>query len=411
MFEFTPDGSGVATFSGAYDPNQRVLSEFQGTLTVWNFQSGERIGEPLTWDALLPPRVITPDGRWWVLGPTAKNAQQPRILDLVSRRMESADLGRVDAFPGGPISPDGRLIVFETSRQGTLAVWDREARRVTGSLRGVHSPIAFSSDSKMFAAGGELDGYAAVRIFEVETLREIACLRGEKQELVARLLFGHDGDFVIASMAREADKSSNAPWILRCWEIKSGQERYSVPWTYHKHFALLPDGETLLLGRNESNDNRLEWRELTSGRVLRTEKLRDVILRPSFWDRGMSRDGLRLVISQSAVIPGKFEDWADRHRITWPFERAWDKIESSAYDVKSGEWLGTIPASEPRWSPDGSTLATPMNKKPPYSAIGIWHIPPQKPLAWFSLGAVLIGLPVALLARWRVRRYPAHNAS
>jgi hypothetical protein len=170
---------------------------------------------------------------------------------------------------------------------------------------------------------------------------------------------------------------------LRCWETKSGEERFAVPWVFWKRFALLPDGQTILLEKNEPGRHRLEWRALSTGQILRIVELGgDVENQP-----------LALTLSPDST------QVAVQKRPTEQSRQSTDKIETSIFDVKSGEHQGTIPVPEVRWSPDGQILAAPLESEMPYGTLGFWDIPPRKSPIWFVIGAALLLLPVILITR------------
>jgi hypothetical protein len=76
------------------------------------------------------------------------------------------------------------------------------------------------------------------------------------------------------------------------------------------------------------------------------------------------------------------------------------KDEIVLMDFKHGQLIGRIPAPEDLvFHADGKTaLASSQGE------IQVWDIPPRKSLPWFAVGAAFLALPIALLARRRVRR-------
>jgi hypothetical protein len=74
------------------------------------------------------------------------------------------------------------------------------------------------------------------------------------------------------------------------------------------------------------------------------------------------------------------------------------------YDASTGRYCGRVMdvhfGSAPLLSPDGRTLAVQREDL----AIELWDVPPRKSLTWFLAAAALLALPLAWLARRRVRR-------
>jgi WD40 repeat protein len=407
MFDFTSDGSGIVTFSGAYEPRQS-LQNFLGQVRTWSRHTGERVGEPFTWDATMPPRVLSDDRRFWTLGPTGSNDRQARIFDVQNKRIEYPELGPADGYPGGPISRDGQFLVFQVSKTAAI-LWDRHERRACGTIPFVGHALAFSPDARLIAAAGQNDdGWSVIRIFDRTSLREISCLRAGEFDDIYQLDFSPDGAFLVATVGDKPSDQSHQPlpWTLRCWEIKSGYERYSIPWVHLRRFAFHPNVSTLLIERDDPR-HRLEWCEISTGMISRRVEVGGGNTGSSMWRLQLAPDGKRIVVDRSSSEPGLFEQLADRLRVNWPFASPTRPSECCLYDVESGESLGVVPAEQACWSPDGQTLATPMNSERPFSAIGLWDIPPRKSLTWLAAGAAILALPIALIARRRVRRLRA----
>jgi hypothetical protein len=72
-------------------------------------------------------------------------------------------------------------------------------------------------------------------------------------------------------------------------------------------------------------------------------------------------------------------------------------------DTATGARLLTLRPPKQAWraySPDGRSFAALDTA----GNIAIWDLPPRKPLGWFALAAGVLALPIAWLARRRVRR-------
>jgi hypothetical protein len=89
--------------------------------------------------------------------------------------------------------------------------------------------------------------------------------------------------------------------------------------------------------------------------------------------------------------------------IRGPFEFPGRQSVIRLLDVHSGRWRGDIPAQIPSigWLANGTALATLDDDS---MGVRIWDVPPRKPLALFMVTAAVWAIPLALLARRRVRR-------
>jgi WD40 repeat protein len=406
MFDFTPDGSNIVTFSGEYVPGQKWQeAEFLGQLDTWNCSTGECVAKPITWEAVIPPSVLSADRRWWELWSVGGHERRARLLDITNRGITIPDVGPTGDYPRSPISPDGRFTVLQAG-ESTSFLWDLANHRVCGALAGVGGPFAFTSDSRFVAAESRSQsGLRAIRILEVEHLREIARLECQNYDDVYELAFSPDGDHLVALIGRRTDGQTDAvpptTRALHCWEISTTKERYSIPEVGYRSFAFASGGE-LLVEWQELGKHRVEWFASSSGESLRTVHLDD----DSTFSRirlTRSPDGTRFIVVQAPSQMGLIERLARRIGLT-AFQNPTVRARSLILDAHTGNCLGVIPSDQACWSPDGQTLATPMNTDRPIREIGIWDIRPRKPLSWFAAGATLLALSIAFVAHRSVRK-------
>jgi WD40 repeat protein len=226
MFEFTPDGSKIVTFSGNYVPGQKWSeTEFLGQLDTWNWRTGECVAKPMTWQAVIPPSVISADRRWWELWSVGGNERRARLFDVVNRQITIPDVGPTGDYPRSPTSPDGRFLVLQASESNSLR-WDLARARESGTLAGIGFPFAFTSDSR-FVAGEHRakDGLRSIRILETDDLHETAQLRCHDYDDVYELAFSPNGDYVLALIGRRTEGQTDdvppAMRALHCWHLSS----------------------------------------------------------------------------------------------------------------------------------------------------------------------------------------------
>jgi hypothetical protein len=165
-------------------------------------------------------------------------------------------------------------------------------------------------------------------------------------------------------------------------------------------------------GRIAAGTDRLllyAWQPLQSGLPLEA------------WDYAGNRESVKIQIKCGHLAPdGRvvaigslaahwLRDWVIAHGMRWPFPH-YDEQQIWFVDVRTGQEIGRLPSkrvtkegnSLGEWvefSPDGRLFAV-ADKQ----GIRIWDVPPRKSRAWFVPLAAGLALPVAGLARRRVRR-------
>ncbi|KAI5118071.1 hypothetical protein M0805_003660 [Coniferiporia weirii] len=243
---YSPDGSHVVSGSG------------DNTLRIWDAQTGNPVGGPLTGHSGSVNSVAySPDGIHIVSG-SADNTL--RIWDSQTGSAMGEPLtGHSDWVRSVAYSPDGRRIV-SGSGDKTLRIWDAQTGSTVGEPLTGHSDwirsITYSPDGRHIVSGS--DDYT-LRIWDAQT----GCTVGEP-------LTGHSG--AVLSVAYSSDGihivSGSADNTLRIWDTQTGNPMgesltghlgsvYSV--------AYSPNGRHIVSG---SADNTLRiWDAQTSNAV------------------------------------------------------------------------------------------------------------------------------------------------
>ena len=150
---------------------------------------------------------------------------------------------------------------------------------------------------------------------------------------------------------------------MRCLDLQSMSERYSMRLASNG-WSQSVDGQTLFAVREQLNSG-------------------------SFAERLFGFLGLRWPVPTRIVQRGQFID-------------ASSGVSLGTVTVRrEDEGLITHDVSQVYWSPNSEVAA--IHDKHDNSW-AVWDIPPRKSLTWFAAGAALLALPIAFLARRRVRR-------
>lgn len=232
---FSPDGNTLA--SGSYD----------GTLRLWDVQSGQPIGEPLQGHSgFIRGIAFSPDGKTIASGGDDNavilwdvETQQPIGLPLIGHSNTVYNL----AF-----SPDGKLLAT-ASFDNTIILWDVETQQPVGGPLIGHTDdvycVTFSPDGKLLASGG-VDN--TIILWDVATQRPLGePLKGHTQR-VTSVAFSPDGKIL-------ASGSYDSTIIL--WNVQNRQA-LGRPLRRHSNsvrsVTFSPDGKLLASG---SYDNTI----------------------------------------------------------------------------------------------------------------------------------------------------------
>jgi len=197
--------------------------------------------------------LFSPDGR---RAATAGEDKVIRLWDLETGRLLREFKGHAEWVFSLAFSPDGRLIystsggpdIWRDGKDSAVRVWDvetgREVRRLEGHKGRVLS-VAVSPDGRQVLTGGD----TTVILWDARNGKVIRRFEGHTG-LLARVSFLPDGQrFVSGSF----DKT------IRLWDLKTGKEIHrfvghpnEVTW-----FAVSPDGHQLLSSDYNSHELRL----------------------------------------------------------------------------------------------------------------------------------------------------------
>ncbi|KAJ6487444.1 WD40-repeat-containing domain protein [Mycena vitilis] len=243
---FSPDGKHIV--SGSDDKSLRI----------WDAESGEQLGGPLEAHTREVTSVaFSPDGKHIVSGSRDKSL---RIWDAKSGEQLGGPLeGHTNWVQSVAFSPDGKHIV-SGSEDRSLRIWDAEGReQLGGPLEGHTSgvlSVAFSPDGKHIVSGSD---DKSLRIWDAESGEQLGGPLEAHTREVTSVAFSPDGKHIVSG---SRDKS------LRICDAKSG-EQLGGPLEGHTNWvqsvAFSPNGKHIVSG---STDNSVRIWDAESGEQL-----------------------------------------------------------------------------------------------------------------------------------------------
>ncbi|KAJ4478358.1 WD40 repeat-like protein [Lentinula aciculospora] len=252
----TLQGHTSQVVSVAFSPNgQRLVSgSWDGSVRIWNAESGEPIGSPLLGIKGVNSVAFSPDGKKVASG-SADNSVI--IWDAETGEAVGQPLqGHTHQVSSIAFSPDGQKIV-SGSWDKSLRVWNTETQAAVSMLQG-HAKgikaVAFSPDGDKIVSGSD---DCSLRTWNTATGEVVNEFQGHRNQ-VTSVAFSPDGNMIASG---SADNS------VIIWNAETGETmgRLQAHTNIVTSVAFSPTGEKLVSG---SFDNTLRFWNTTSRKLV-----------------------------------------------------------------------------------------------------------------------------------------------
>ncbi|WP_157900640.1 TIR domain-containing protein [Mycobacterium rhizamassiliense] len=231
----------VQDISISPDGHRIVTAQFDGSLRLWDSETGQPIGSPLTGHRGVAEVVTySHDGHRIISGGDDNTV---RVWDADTGKPIGAPfVGHTDKVTCLAISPDGRLIV-SGSVDRTIRRWNADTGQQIGApLLGNAGPVGdveFDPDGHQFASGGD---DKTVRLWNADTGQQIGAPLIGHTDWVQSLSYSPDGRHLVSA---SFDKT------LRVWDTQTGKQ-VGEPFVGHTgsvaSVAYSPDGHQIISG-------------------------------------------------------------------------------------------------------------------------------------------------------------------
>jgi WD40 repeat protein len=411
-FNFSPDGKCLVTH-GFQRTENAYQSFVPSCFNIWDCNTGEHVAGPIEVSGAL--LGISPDRRWWCLQDKGANGKHIQLFDVVNRRFEILDaIEHLNEWIRESFTSDSRLLLTEeiANDHEALVIWDLHQHRIIGRLPDARLPAELSPDGRLLAVtASQADDEPVIRILDRASLQPLKTLSGRVGDKFRTIAFTSDSEHLIATFGertRRADGGlgdvSNESG-LRCWQISSGAERFKIQ-NLLDRFAFARSTQSILTRHYDDPSHRIDSRDFATGGIRQIALPGTVTL--SFGNECLSPDGGSLVLQNSSEPPEILQRLLRSLGLSSWLESDDTRHDyCSIFDTNYGHLLGQFAGWNACWSPDGKVIGAFSGTGYPAEGIALWDIPPRKSLTWFTAGAAVFALPIAMIARRRIRKLRA----
>jgi WD40 repeat protein len=335
----------------------------------------------------------SPDGRWIALVDSTRKDRLLLLLDTVTGDVNAVAVTSVSVgiLTSGPVqfSPDGRLLAVadRTEQDDCIRLFDLPSKRLWMTIAPAMDTFVFSGDSRWLAYV-DLDQYHVLDLSDGSVRHSFRL----PPVFATPISFTTDASCIITFQLLSATGISSGRCY--CWEVDGGRERWSVDGVQSRVLAgghLLPVFEIDDMGPRFA----IAFLNTSDGSERNRFWLDNSCAYPDFAPDGKS------LMTEGIVGPTNnfLLSWLRANvvdRVCRPVEQPLTLLDSA-----SGRVIGQVPRGVTEsFSSDGRLLAVVDDQ----NRIRIWDVPPRKPLAWYTGCCALLVVPLAWLARRRVRR-------
>jgi WD40 repeat protein len=237
---FSPDGSTLASSSGAYD--KELNRTVPGEVRLWDVTTGKERALFKGHLGRVKSVAFSPDGLTLASGSVVGFSddalpEEVRLWDVKTGQVRAVLLG--EAWPVA-FSPDSQTLASGSGKE--VRLWDVKTGQLRATLRHAHpvTSLEFSQDETALAAGLE---DKTVRLWDLRKGPERLFLRGRSSP-VTSVAFSPNGQ-TLASVSKDQ--------TVQMWDVKSGEQQGAFKLAGEERetysaVAFSPDGQTLAVG-------------------------------------------------------------------------------------------------------------------------------------------------------------------
>jgi serine/threonine protein kinase len=244
-----------AVFSIAIFPDgeEFVSGSGDGTIKLWNLQTGELLYEFVGHSKEVVTTQISPNGQILVSGSRDGTV---KLWDLKTKKLLHTLKGHTDKVTRVVISPDGQTL-FSGDEADKIKVWNLKTgqflRDINGHLDEIESLVITGDGQTLISASED----KTIKIWNPETGQLLRTLRKHTKEVESAEI-DPDGEILV----------SGGKDRIILWELATGKLLRELPQSgFVRSVTISPDGETLI---SSHEDNTIKLWNLSNGKLLRT---------------------------------------------------------------------------------------------------------------------------------------------